>query len=1186
MKKLVKINLSNILCIVCIIVLNLIITSNVLAEEINVSAPDSWKERAALTGLYKCYDSQYMRSQIDEIGSFGSFKQAFYGYSDIKPNEKPNWYITMYNWKGEKSYDCKEFFMGGNKESKNENFKGVFSIFNKSGTASTWQEKTNLVTNMGYTESQATEQSATECTYYVYAFSNPAVVPDGRYYLTQNICLSGNGKIMVEPAISGCPEVVTGKECSGDDEDSQRDFIKFSASNDGKTLYFKSSPFGVNESFTYDGDWNKFKKKIDDFFLNDFCYDKVNNMCKMDYDRTSAGGQLSPPDINVFVYNRSISNTTSTQNINSYEISNFTSAANKATRYLSDGTYDEKNDKLKITKAEKLAYYLKALREIFDKDAKNTNSYYECYTIGRDITINVGIDDEQDYISKYSDLGTPINIDFSGKTNPKTTTKVDGEPISYCVVLKSAIDSHKDYTVPNWVDENGFFNVTLYGPRLNITTLIEEINNLSKEVSEEDLLAAVDSDWSYTAPNSQPNGDNVTCMNSAGTSLGWILCPVLDAFGGATKWVYNDLVEPALQIEPQLFTGKGDGTQDAWRTFRDIANIFFIILFLVVIFSQLTGVGIDNYGIKKILPKLIIVAVLINLSYIICLVFVDLSNIFGNGLRSIFTDLGSRLTVPSSIEGVEVSTGSGILTFIAVLIALIVGVGVAISASGGLVAFLVSLLAVALSAIVALFFLFLLLAAREAAIVVLTVLSPLAFACYILPNTQNIFKKWYQLGWRLLLVYPIAGLLIGGGDYVSKLLLSSGVAKEGFFSAFVAMIAGIVPIFFIPTVLKQSFALMGGLGAKLSGLGRSIGGRMSGNLDKSIRGSEQFKNYQADRERNRKLGFARRTNERLTNRQNNGRPLNDRQRRLLASARMAESAEYAEDLKRNAIVDGSRYEAMRAGIRAKDQDQAINDRLALMQSSGIMVGGQRSAYTLDNLSARMRELETASRSRALSSDEQSEMAALARGMVSQKGGAGMLNNIVRDAGRQENGSQTLNSNFMSSLGQIYNDDSAVAGKMVEKDGGMGGYMEKFMPGGAGGDSFDSYLADTGDGGYAANAAKRIKSHEAGLNQSGEAFKHYLGTLDKNQTQAIMDNPTLLNSLDTDNRAQFMEYAKNTHGITQATPRQVEIAGENQVFDVHSLDDDTLLDIATNPNISDNDPNRRAAVEELGKRNIK
>ena len=56
-----------------------------------------------------------------------------------------------------------------------------------------------------------------------------------------------------------------------------------------------------------------------------------------------------------------------------------------------------------------------------------------------------------------------------------------------------------------------------------------------------------------------------------------------------------------------------------------------------------------------------------------------------------------------------------------------------------------------------------------------------------------------------------------------------------------------------------------------------------------------------------------------------------------------------------------------------------------------------------------------------------------------------------------------------------------------------------------------------------------------------------------------------------------------------TPKPITVPGaaqEGQAFDVHSLDSDTLLDIATSPNISDNDPNRQAAVEELGKRNIK
>lgn len=699
------------------------------------------------------------------------------------------------------------------------------------------------------------------------------------------------------------------------------------------------------------------------------------------------------------------------------------------------------------------------------------------------------------------------------------------------------------------------------------------LDNGPDSIDPEDMATSTTSNTDSTNGEVEP-----TCMNRAGTSLGWILCPVLDAFGGATDWAYNELVEPALEIEPQLFTGEGDNTRDAWKTFRDIANIFFIILFLVVIFSQLTGVGIDNYGIKKILPKLIVAAVLINLSYIICVVFIDLSNILGNGLRNIFTRLGSQLTIPDSIEGIKIGdVAGGALTAITVLIALVGGVAVAITAAGGVVAFLVSLLVVALSAIIALFFLFLLLAAREAAIVVLTVLSPLAFACYILPNTQNIFKKWYQLGWRLLMVYPIAGLLIGGGDYVSKLLLSAG-AGEGFFSAFTAMIAGIVPIFFIPTVLKQSFALMGGLGAKIAGFGKSMGSRVSGNLDKSVRGGERFKNYQADRERNRKLRYARRTNRNLSDRLDNGETLSQRQRDRLARARMVESAEYSDELKRRAIVDGNRYETMRAGIEAKSRDEAINDRLALMQKNGVNGG----AYSLENMYARMQNLEKASRTQALTDDEKGEMAALARGMASRQGGASMLNSIIRSAGSDGKS----NSNFMSAMGEIYGNDSAVASKMAEKDAGASAFTEKFMPNGAGYDG--DFAAYQGTKEYKDAIDKRIKSYSAGLNQGGAAVTDYVNSLDKSDLQAIIDNEGLYNSLDTDVRRAIDERTgSGPKGLNiQRTARQVEIAGENQVFDVHGLDSDTLLDIATNPKISDNDPNRAAAVEELNKRGIK
>ena len=73
---------------------------------------------------------------------------------------------------------------------------------------------------------------------------------------------------------------------------------------------------------------------------------------------------------------------------------------------------------------------------------------------------------------------------------------------------------------------------------------------------------------------------------------------------------------------------------------RDFANIIFIIGFLIIVFSQLTSFGVSNYGIKRLLPKIIIAAILVNVSFYICAIAVDLSNILGNSLRGILMPEG------------------------------------------------------------------------------------------------------------------------------------------------------------------------------------------------------------------------------------------------------------------------------------------------------------------------------------------------------------------------------------------------------------------------------------------------------------------------------------------------------------------------------------------------------------------
>lgn len=70
---------------------------------------------------------------------------------------------------------------------------------------------------------------------------------------------------------------------------------------------------------------------------------------------------------------------------------------------------------------------------------------------------------------------------------------------------------------------------------------------------------------------------------------------------------------------------------------RNVANVIFIILLVMVILSQVSNIGIDNYGIKRTLPRLLIAIILINISYYICAIVIDITNIAGSSVNKVLS---------------------------------------------------------------------------------------------------------------------------------------------------------------------------------------------------------------------------------------------------------------------------------------------------------------------------------------------------------------------------------------------------------------------------------------------------------------------------------------------------------------------------------------------------------------------
>ena len=310
--------------------------------------------------------------------------------------------------------------------------------------------------------------------------------------------------------------------------------------------------------------------------------------------------------------------------------------------------------------------------------------------------------------------------------------------------------------------------------------------------------------------------------NSCGIGgMGWLICPLMTFMGEIADASYS-VISQFLNINPAIFGEGSDavGAKQAWNFFRDIANVIFVLLFLWVIFSQVSSIGISNYGIKKILPKLIVGAILVNLSFYICQLAVDLSNILGFTLKEALE--GSVSGVGGSSSNSEILSGLGAaVAGILVLTGTVLFAALAVS-----IPTLLSLMLVLLVVLV-------ILIVRQAAIVLLISIAPLAFAAWLLPNTESLFKKWVSMFRGLLMVFPIISLLYGAGKLAGAILATTATSDSNdtaITMQFAALAASILPLGATPFVLKSSLNSLGSIGAKIGKMSANAHGRFAGNV--------------------------------------------------------------------------------------------------------------------------------------------------------------------------------------------------------------------------------------------------------------------------------------------------------------------------------------------------------------------
>lgn len=212
---------------------------------------------------------------------------------------------------------------------------------------------------------------------------------------------------------------------------------------------------------------------------------------------------------------------------------------------------------------------------------------------------------------------------------------------------------------------------------------------------------------------------------------GWILVILTRIFIGIAK--YNGFVN-----SPAVVTG--------WTLVRDVANMFFILVMLAIALG--TILHIESYNFKRLLPKVLIMAVLVNFSRTICGLAIDFAQVIMMTFAVGFASIVGAGDLMATLHITEMLNASAHLDK-----------DHSIDWSG---AFVTGLLAVILLlvAVITVLVMVVVITMRMIMLWLLVVLSPLPFVLTAFPAGQKYAQQWTQEFFKYVIVGPVLAFFL------------------------------------------------------------------------------------------------------------------------------------------------------------------------------------------------------------------------------------------------------------------------------------------------------------------------------------------------------------------------------------------------------------------------------------------
>lgn len=198
--------------------------------------------------------------------------------------------------------------------------------------------------------------------------------------------------------------------------------------------------------------------------------------------------------------------------------------------------------------------------------------------------------------------------------------------------------------------------------------------------------------------------------------------------------------------------------QFGWNIIRDVANMFFVVILLVIAFG--TILGLEQYEWRKTMAKLVFASIFVNFSNVICQLIIDISQVFTmTFLNAVAGTAAGNMIQMFNLQSVFqlVRRGDGES----------VGTELMIASLFAMIFTIIALCAIGSYLIVMLY--------RMVVLWCLIILSPLAFIFSILPGTKSYASDFWKEFTNHVIAAPVMVFFLwlafstfGGGDIVQS----------------------------------------------------------------------------------------------------------------------------------------------------------------------------------------------------------------------------------------------------------------------------------------------------------------------------------------------------------------------------------------------------------------------------------